>query len=160
MTRPLLLAAAMLMPVGSHAQSPSAGIARVAWLQGCWEAVTPARTIEEQWTSPRGSSMLGMGRTVRGDRLIDYELVVLREEGARLAYEAHPAGQPSAVFLSTSISAERVVFENRAHDFPQRVGYDRQGHDDLLAWIEGTEKGSPRRVEFAYHRARCAGDPQ
>ena len=38
--------------------------------------------------------MLMMGRTVRNGELVDYELVVLKEDGERLAYEAHPAGQP------------------------------------------------------------------
>lgn len=99
--------------------------------------------------------MLGMGRTVRGSELVDYELVVLREQGDRLAYEAHPAGQAVAVFLSTTVSPDTVVFENREHDFPQQVGYERHAADGLVAWIAGTEKGVPRRIEFVYRRVRC-----
>ena len=107
--------------------------------------------------APRGTSMLGMGRTVRGDTLVEYEVVVLREQGGRLAYEAHPSGQPSAVFLSRPVDGSSVVFENLQHDFPQRVGYRRDGPDSLLAWVEGTENGQTRRVEFPYRRTRCPG---
>jgi hypothetical protein len=129
----------------------------VAWLQGCWESVNAQRVVEEQWSAPRGTNMLGMGRTLAGERLVEYELMVLREEGQQLAYEAHPSGQPLAVFLSQTIGEGRIVFENLQHDLPQRVGYERPTADELVAWIEGMRNAQPRRVEFRYHRAACPG---
>jgi Domain of unknown function (DUF6265) len=132
------------------------GIQRAAWLQGCWESTTPTRSVEESWTTARGGSMIGVGRTIRDGKMIAYEMIVLREQGDRLAYEAHPSGQPAATFFSTRISASELVFENPAHDFPQEVGYRRDG-DSLLAWIRGTQNGKERRVEFPYTRARCPG---
>lgn len=108
--------------------------------------------------SPRGKSMVGIGRTVHDGGLLDYELMVVREEGAQLAYEAHPSGQPSTVFLSRSIGEAEVLFENLKHDFPQRVGYRRNGPDALLAWIEGTTRnGQMKRTEFPYRRVACPG---
>jgi hypothetical protein len=148
---------ALASPSGEAPKAPPAKIEDVAWLQGCWESVSPQRTIEEQWMAPRGRSMLGMGRTVRGGDLVEYESVLLREEDGKLAYEAHPSGQPPAVFLSRSVDDLSVVFENLHHDFPQRVGYRRDGADSLLAWIEGTLKGRSKRVEFPYRRSACPG---
>ena len=132
-------------------------LSRVSWLGGCWEAVSPTRTIEENWTGARGHTMIGVSRTVRGDSLFEYEFLVLRERGDRLAYEAHPSGQPSTVFLSKEITDSTVVFEDLKHDFPQRVGYRRVGADSLVAWIEGSMGGRQRRIEFPYRRGRCAG---
>ena len=146
---------ALLMEVASaNGQVPS-GIERLAWLQGCWETTAGVRTVEEQWMSPRGGNMIGMGRTLRDGHLAEYELVVLREQGDQLAYEAHPSEQPSAVFLSRLVSDSMVVFENPKHDFPQTIGYQRQGSDSVLAWIEGTSAGKSRRVEFPYVRTAC-----
>jgi hypothetical protein len=145
----------LLAALFAFQQAPK--IDRLAWIQGCWETSSPQRTIEEQWMAPLGGSMIGMGRTVRGGALVEYELVVIREQGDRLAYEAHPSGQPSAVFLSRTITDSMVLFENPEHDFPQTIGYQRKDSESLLAWIEGTDKGKPRRVEFAYRRATCAG---
>ena len=105
--------------------------------------------------APRGKSMVGVGRTVRGDTLVEYELVLIREQGDQVAYEAHPAGRPAAVFLSRSVSDSSVLFENLQHDFPQRVGYSRSASDTLLAWIEGTQQEQLRRIEFPYRRAVC-----
>ncbi len=139
------------------AASPRETIQHIAWLQGCWELVSPERIVEEQWMAPRGGSMLGLSRAVRRDSLAEYEIVVIREQGQQLAYEAHPSGQPSAVFLARSVSDSSVVFENLRHDFPQRIGYRRNGPDSLLAWIEGSRTGQVRRIEFPYRRAACGG---
>jgi hypothetical protein len=138
------------------AAQKSAGIDEVAWLQGCWEMTMGPTVIEEHWMAPRGGTMIGSGRTVRNNALVEYELVVLREQDGRLAYEAHPSGQSPAVFLSKELTASTVVFENAAHDFPQRVGYRRDGREALLAWVEGTVNGQTRRVEFPYRAATCS----
>ena len=137
------------------AYEQSLPIERMAWLQGCWESSSSQRTVEEQWMAPRGGIMLGMGRTVRGSTLVEYEMVIIREQGNQFAYEAHPSGQPSAVFLSGIVSDSMIVFENPTHDFPQKIGYQRTTPDALLAWIEGTERGQKRRVEFSYQRTTC-----
>jgi hypothetical protein len=149
------LATAAAVTVGGAPQGNA--IQQLAWLQGCWVAASAERTIEELWTAPRGRSMVGLSRTVRGGELVAYELVVIRERGDRLVYIAHPSGQPSAEFLSTTLSEGSVVFENPGHDFPQRIGYRRQG-PSLQAWIEGTKDGQARRVEFPYRRTACPGD--
>jgi hypothetical protein len=136
--------------------SQSAGIDRAKWLQGCWELSAPNRTVEESWTLPKGGSMIGVSRTIRDGKLAEYELIVLREQGAQLAYVAHPSGQPPATFLSTRVTDAELVFENPAHDFPQQIGYRLDGNA-LLAWISGSRNGQPRRVEFPYKRVKCAG---
>ena len=152
--RTLAAAALMLACEAGHAQN--GGIERAAWLQGCWELKAPTRTVEEMWTTPKGGSMIGVSRTIRDGKLTEYELIVLREQGDRLAYQAHPSGQPGATFLSTRIISSELIFENTAHDFPQEIGYRLDG-DALLAWVRGTQKGQDRRLEFPYKRARCAG---
>ena len=134
----------------------TAGIQRAAWLQGCWELVSPARSVEEAWMTARGGSMIGVSRTIRNGKTTAYEMIVLREEGERLAYEAHPSGQPPATFLSTRISETDLVFQNPEHDFPQEVGYHLDG-ETLLAWIRGMQNGSEQRIEFPYKRTRCSG---
>jgi hypothetical protein len=154
----MIVVAAMLVLVlaGQTGEAQTAtGIQRAAWLHGCWEWSTPSRSVEESWTSAKGGSMIGVSRTIRDGKTTAYEMIVLREDGDRLAYEAHPSGQAPATFLSTRITTSELVFENRAHDFPQEVGYRLDG-DALLAWIRGTQNGQDRRIEFPYKRARCA----
>ena len=155
-----LLACIVVLAAWPAAQAAEAtGIARVAWLQGCWETApsSSGTVIEEQWTGPRGKSMLSMGRTSKGDAMVDHEFVILREQGEQLAYKAHPDGKAPATFTAKEASATQVVFENLGHDFPQRVGYQLKDANTLLAWIEGTRNGNLRRIEFPYRKVACAG---
>ena len=133
----------------------SGRIGQVAWLSGCWVQQTGQTIVEEHWTPPRGGTMLSVGRTTRNGNLVEYEFVVLREQDSRLAYEAHPSGQPATTFRSIQVGDGVVVFEDAAHDFPQRVGYRKAGPDALDAWIEGTVRGQQRRVDFKYQRQSC-----
>src|SRR5262249_42687604 len=111
-------------------------------------------TIQEEWHPALDTTMMSLGTTTRGDSIVDSELVVIREAGKHLMYEAHPKGRQSALFHSIELTDSTVVFENREHDFPQRVGYKRLGPDSLLAWIEGTQKGTFKRIQFPYHRVK------
>jgi hypothetical protein len=155
-----VLAALVALAVSSPAAAQSATrISSVSWLTGCLEMRRGNRVVEEQRMPERAGTMVGMGRSVGLRGLDDYELTVIQEDGSRLLYVAHPRRQPVATFVATVASTDSVVFENPAHDFPQRVGYRRIGADSVLAWIDGTSDGKQRRVEFPYRRVPCPAAP-
>ena len=139
-------------PLSGQLENPR--VEQLAWMAGCWELTSPQRTVHEQWTKPAGQTMLGVGRTVRDGKTVEHEFIVIKIQGGRLAYEAHPSGQAQATFLATQVTESSVVFENPDHDFPQRVGYQRRG-DSLQAWIDGAQNGRTGRVEFPYQRVTC-----
>lgn len=147
-------AVAMVM-AGMVPMRAATGIERVAWLQGCWELASGTRLVEEQWTRPRGGIMLGVGRTTRDGQLVEHETIVLAEKDGSLAYEAHPSGQPSAVFMLQEVDETRVLFANDGHDFPQRIAYRIEGTERLFASIEGMMDGQPSRIDFTYQRVTC-----
>jgi len=152
--KPIILPLAMLV-TASIAGAHTVTITDVVWLQGRWEQRDGDRLVEERWMPPRAGSMFGVGRTTRGEKLVEYEFIVLTERDGRLAYEAHPSGQAAATFMSKPISGREVVFEDLMHDFPQRVGYKSSGPGQLLAWVEGMSGGRTRRIEFAYRQVNC-----
>jgi hypothetical protein len=121
--RRLGLALACLSAAARLAAQNPVRIEQVGWLTGCWEMSSPQRTIEEHWLPPRGGTMLGMGRTVRDGRTIEYESILIRIENGRLAYEAHPSGQASAVFLASQLTGGSVVFENPASGVSSAVNW-------------------------------------
>ena len=101
--------------------------------------------------------MIGISSTVRGDSLVEYELVFFRGTGGVLTYEAHPARQAVTTFTAREQTDTTVVFADPTHDYPQEVGYRSVGSDSLIAWIDGQLNGKSRRVEFQYARVKCAG---
>jgi hypothetical protein len=157
LARVTLVCAALVAPLTAHAQAAT-DIAAVGWLTGCLEMRTPTRVVEEQRMPQRAGTMLGMGRTTSLSKgLAEYELTLIKQDGARLLYEAHPSAQAPTTFTATVANADSVIFAAPEHDFPQRVGYRRLGRDSVLAWIDGTMKGAQRRIEFPYRRVSCAG---
>jgi hypothetical protein len=143
----------------SPATAQSAGVVgRLGWISGCWQRTARnGQTIDEQWMAPKGESMLGMSRTVRGDSLIEYEQLRIGARAGHAVYFAAPSGQKPSEFIAASVSDTLVTFENPQHDFPQRIIYRKRGADSLIARIEGTMNGTARGVDFPYAKARCPG---
>ena len=118
---------------GGSSDADRSLIARLSWLSGCWQQSKGDRIIEEQWMAPRGGTMLGMGRTVKGDKTGDYEVMRIEEGDGHLVFTAHPSGQEEASFTSVELTNTKVVFENPSHDFPQRVVYRRLPDGSMAA---------------------------
>jgi hypothetical protein len=127
----------------------------LAWLAGCWESNHAGRHVTEQWMAPEGGTLIGMSRTVVNGKTTEYEFLLTREGPQGLEYVASPSGQAEATFTSVRTSANEVVFENPAHDFPTRVIYQRHSGGRLTAAIEGTINQQARRIEFPYTHASC-----
>lgn len=140
------------------AQAP-ATIASAAWLAGCWVMQRGQTTIEEQWMTPAGGTMLGMARTIKGGQLDDYELVLIRAKDGRVDYEAHPMMQPTAVFTATVVSDTMLQFENPRHDFPRLIAYHRRGADSVIARIAAGPAPGDKQVLFPYRHTACPGKP-
>ena len=76
-----------------------------------------------------------------------------------IEYVAIPSGQERTVFCLERLCDEEVVFENSAHDFPQRIIYRLAPDGALDARIEGEINGQHREVTFPMHKVDCvSGD--
>lgn len=139
-----------------NAQEKKPTLNDLAWLSGCWEGGSSSRLYAEHWMKPAGDMMLGVSRTIVGDKVVKYEYVrILRQDNGDIFYVANPSGQKEAWFKLDTYSSREVVFVNPEHDFPQRIIY-RFGNDgSLIARIEGVSKGKERSVDFPMKRVGC-----
>lgn len=157
-----VLACTLLATSASATAAPADPFAGLGWLQGCWVPASgsaEAGTVET-WTGAAGGTMFGMSRTVKGGRTHEFEFVQIREvEPGKLAYIAQPSGRPPTTFPLLRSADGEYVFENAAHDFPQRVIYKRDGAG-LTARIEGSMKGKLKGIDFPMKRASCDPAPQ
>ena len=153
-----LPAACALLIVAASASANS--FDRLAWMQGCWAAPGAEKGSGEQWTSAEGGSMLGMSRTVKGGKTVAFEFVQIRDvTPGQLAYIAQPSGRPPTTFPLVRQDGAAVVFENLAHDFPQRIIYRPDAAQGMLARIEGMAKGKLKGIDFLMQRVSCAATP-
>jgi len=106
--------------------------------------------------APAGGSMLGMSRTVADGKTREFEFMrIAREESGDIFFIANPSGQKEARFKLIKADAREVIFENPAHDFPQRVIYRLDEGDSLLGRIEGMSNGEEKSADFPMKRLPC-----
>jgi len=135
----------------------SAEIDRLAWLSGCWAAQNAEEGSIEYWSSPAGGLMLGASKTVKGGKSVAHEFIQIRAlDTGKLAFIAKPSGQPEATFTLASVANDEFVFENPAHDFPQRISYRLVKPGELLARIAGTRDGKQRAIDYPMRKVACA----
>ena len=151
----LVIGAVLLFCGITLAQEKKTTIADLAWLAGGWDGSSGGREYLEQWMKPSGQTMLGMSRTVRNGKTVEYEFVQIREQEGDLFYIAKPSGQAEASFKLIQYSNQEAVFENPQHDFPQRIIYRLEKDGSLAAAIEGTSKGKLKRIDFPMKRVKC-----
>lgn len=147
----LLIACALVGALGSRTgQAPKPTLEALAWMAGSWAGTTGGVDMEEHWTAPKGHSMIGVHRDVGNGRTIAFEFLRIEQQGDQIVYLSMPNGRsPATPFPLKEVSGLRVVFENPAHDFPQRIIYWKDGQD-LRARIEGTVNGKPGSEEWRW----------
>lgn len=143
--------ATVLWPAAARGQNAAA----VAWLAGCWAAPDAETGSGEMWTAPAGGTVFGVSRTVKGGRTVAWEFMQIRDEADGTYFVAKPSGQAETRFKALTLTGTRAVFENPAHDFPQRVIYERRDGGTLLGRIEGTRGGKAAVVDFPLQPAAC-----
>ena len=149
------ICALMFASIASSVQA--ADIEPMSWLAGCWKGGSGERIVEEQWMAPRAGLMLGISRTVAGERVVAHEHMQIQEEGDRLVFTAKPAGKPEDSFRSLAPLADGIAFENLDHGFPQRIIYRRAADGSLAARIEGKRGDQVVGIDYPMRRVDCAG---
>lgn len=116
----------------------------------------PEGTMTESWNPANDTTYLGVGKfTDSAGRVLSNEeiRIVLRKD--ELWYiptvDNQNMGKPIS-FKEGSFSDTMVIFENKGHDFPQRIGYIKKSENSIQAYIEGEIEGQMQRMDFDYER--------
>ena len=147
---------ALLMAIIWSKPALSGGIENLSWLSGCWTNPKGEAGSGEYWQPLAGETMLGIGRTVRNGKTVQYEYLRLHtDEQDRVVYTATPSRQRETAFVATQVTDRAAVFENPTHDFPQKITYTREGDEGMLVRIEGPRQGQSRAIDFRFSRVLC-----
>jgi hypothetical protein len=127
-------------------------------LLGTWETSDPGGRIIETWKhfNPRSFTGRSIKVGLRNDTTL-LEEIEIKVKDDDLFYIPTAAGQNSGKpveFKLLSSVEGKYVFENKLHDFPQRIVYWLKSEDEVLAWVVGKEKGTIKKFEFNYHRIK------
>lgn len=128
--------------------------AKVGWLVGHWGMMQPGGSLTERWILKNDSTYAGETYFVMGKDTVFAEKISIEQRGGQINYVTVIAdqnqGQPTA-FRLTKSGKKRLVFENPAHDYPQKITYTRTGNG-ILAEISGKQNGKPASEQFPMYR--------
>lgn len=129
--RRLLLLLLFALPLGAQ----TARLEDLGWMAGHWGATIDGVVMEEVWLAPAGGVMLSLHRDVKGPRTsFEFARIATTRDG--LAFLAQPSGRTPTAFALVETGAQRVVFANPEHDFPNRITY-WIAEEKLCAKVEG-----------------------
>lgn len=128
-------------------------VASLDWLAGAWVKDDGAEKVMESWVGPGNGMMVAANLTTFANGRRTYEFLRIADSPQGMSYFASPGGRPPVEFRFLQAGDKRVVFENLAHDYPQRITYWRDGAT-LVARIEGTLRGQKRSEEWRFSPAR------
>lgn len=146
----LLLSAIIVSCNGKKTQTRQ--LSKAEWLIGNWENVSPYGNLSESWQKENDSVYKGQSFFIKGKDTIHAEAIVLAEENGVVNYSPQVKGQNDdkpVDFRMTSATDKQLVFENPAHDFPQKITYTKITNDSLVAEISGKQQGKPASEKFA-----------
>jgi hypothetical protein len=117
---------------------------------GKWQMETDRAEIFEEWIVSGETELTGKSFSIEaGDEYVS-EILYLKKFGEQWAYVAVPEGQSITLFALVEYTPKKFIFENKEHDFPQRIIYEFHKDGKLTAAIEGTVNGENKRKEFSF----------
>lgn len=132
-------------------------IERANWLIGNWINKTDRGTLVENWKKVNDSVYNGESYLILDKDTVFGESVVLKETNNKLTYTVIVGGQnneEAVRFEMTSITDNKIIFENPDHDFPIKITYHNTSNDSLVAQISGERNGKPTLEEFVMVRGK------
>ena len=99
-------------------------------LQGTWEGTVNGNRYVEQWTCANGVCD-GSATSYRGATVSMTETTRIMEFAGHWLYLVWVGEGPAVAFTRTIANDSTWTFENKEHDFPQRISYTVSGKLEL-----------------------------
>ncbi len=129
---------------------------KFGWLLGKWENKIDEGLLIESWEKENDSVISGKSYLAKKDDTLFFESIELKIMDGNFYYVPTVKNQndnkPVYFKLVSEVNNE-FIFEDKEHDFPQRVIYNNLSKDSLSARIEGMQEGQFRKEEFAFRRS-------
>ena len=106
--------------------------------------------VYEEWDIVNDTEFVGKSYSMENGVKKINEVLYLKKFDDRWAYVAIPKNQIMTLFPLVESNPKKFIFENKEHDFPQRIIYEFHKGGELTAAIEGEVNGKFKRVEFLF----------
>lgn len=126
------------------------------WIIGTWQVTNAEGDVSyEQWQVENGKTLKGISYKITGKDTTIIEHIILKVKGDSLLYSPTVKEQnlgKQIDFLAVKPNSNKLIFENKKHDFPQQISYSRKGKKKAKVFIGGSINGRYRKLEFMFKR--------
>lgn len=131
------------------------------WLSGTWFGQYGNDEVEEQWSTVRAGTMMGVFRWLKGDSVSFYELLVLSMDADRLVmrlkhFNSALVGQEekdkSVDFALVELNDREAVFMQLNKENPPWLVYRMESTDQLVTYFETDGEAHRLSDRFVYTR--------
>ncbi len=122
-------------------------------IEGKWKLDVENIILFEEWKKVNETIFEGLSYRIEDGEKKVVERLHLLELYDHIVYIAQPGTNQPTLFTLISTENKKFIFENKEHDFPQRVIYHFISENTLYAWIEGEINGEPKRDEYNFIRS-------
>lgn len=148
--RTKLFALSLILVSGcaSHSTShsmPQQKFEKLSWLTGCW--VNEDGSGREVWSESFDGLLFGYSVTMKDGEVSFFEELRIEREQSKHVYIASPRATGTTEFVLTEGDLTSAIFENPAHDFPQRLHYQRND-DKLTVDVSSTDQSQGFQVNL------------
>lgn len=126
-------------------------------LTGLWKMDGKRGALYEEWKVSGDNQLKGRSYKINNNDTMVLENVIISLQGDAIFYTPvvrDQNNQQPVPFKLISYNNNRYVFENKEHDYPQRVIYELVSSNELRARIEGSNKGKESGSDFNYTRVK------
>ncbi|MDH3381242.1 MAG: DUF6265 family protein [Flavobacteriaceae bacterium] len=128
------------------------------WLEGEWVSESKNSILIEKWKKENAQLLVGKSFFIKDLDTVYYEQIniekIRENKNENIYYQAMVSnqnkGQPIRFKLISRLDADTLRFENKQHDFPQYIVYQKPKNDTLKTYIEGFQQGKYKRVNFTF----------
>ncbi len=132
-----------------------AQLSKTKWLIGTWQKQSAKGSLTESWQQLDDSTFVGRSFFVSKGDTLSSESISLEQRSGKLYYIPTVSNQNDGnaiVFTQTSLTDSTVIFENPAHDFPQKISYSSISKDSMSAEISAIIDGKLKSQTFRMSR--------
>lgn len=119
---------------------------------GKWKMISDKIEYYEEWKIVNEYELTGIGFSIEEGDTVSSEKLYLKKFEDTWAYIALPVNQTITLFALTEYSESKFIFENKEHDYPQRIIYEFTADGQLNAATEGIIEGELMRRDFSFIR--------
>ncbi|MEP7146580.1 MAG: DUF6265 family protein [bacterium] len=124
-------------------------------LEGEWTMPFKGGELIERWERKYNKMLEGETIFLKGNEKQPIESISLFLRDGRIYYTPVVNGtqdEEPVQFTLIEIDKKKFIFQNKEHDFPQRIIYELRSVNELVATIEGETNNGFKKIQYKYNR--------